>query len=326
QALQIRTKQTQYAHASYRKNEKAPRSAAPRFTALLADRRDPKLDFRTIPPFLFGATLPALPDREVPDLADIDRLLGEEVTPGLAIGERMTRLWLALQAMLPIRDKLDRHPDVAQRWLRSLDRWGAAASWFGLHAHLGVSPIVAQSERARLIARGGCAESAIPFGPLASARYSIGRREAHGMRRWRELNAVVEEAKQALALGGGDAAGYFSIMGHAFLQNGRLFGARHAFERSFTLRSAEPTDARVGEGMIDLGFVQLLTLSPWRGLGMMEDGLARLEEAGNVEFMLKSMKKLEIGYRLLLRREEAAALSARRNRLAARSEIFDQMS
>ena len=78
--------------------------------------------------------------------------------------------------------------------------------------------------------------------------------------------------------------------------------------------------------MIDLGFVQLLTLSPWRGLGMMEDGLARLEEAGNVEFMLKSMKKLEIGYRLLLRREEAAALRARRNRLAARSEIFDQMS
>jgi len=53
----------------------------------------------------------------------------------------------------------------------------------------------------------------LPFGEMASARYSIGRREVYGWRRYREFLRVVDDAQAALHTGIGDRAGYYAIMG-----------------------------------------------------------------------------------------------------------------
>jgi hypothetical protein len=299
-------------------------SSLGRLTTLLAIRRDPRLDFRTATPFLFNLSLPSIIDqRPHPDLDVIDRLLAEEQGGILPMSERLSRLWLAIQEILPARPLLDRNRDLRDRWLQVLERWSAAASWFGLHAHLAVSPFTAQAERARLV-EASRAGQPLPFGALASARYSIARRESYGWRRYREFVRVADDAGSALEAGAGDRAGFYSIMGHAYMQNGRLFAAVHAFEDSLRIRSSADNDARIGEGMADLGFVLFLTLKRERGIRIMEEGIARLEASGAVEFLLKSMKKLELAYRLAGRKELALRLRQRRLRLAVEREAFDQ--
>jgi len=109
------------------------------------------------------------------------------------------------------------------------------------------------------------------------------------------------------------------------MQNGRLFAATHAFEESLGIRVAERSDARVGEGMADLGFVLFLTLRINRGMRMMEDGIARLEMSGATEFLLKSMKKLELAYLFTGRRGPRQRLKERRIHLALKREAFDQI-
>lgn len=296
-----------------------------RFTSILAWRRDPKLDFRSAMPFLFGISLPPIEDRRPhPDLDVIDRLLAEERAKDLLTSERLSRVWLALQEMLPARRRVTSEPELTERWLDALGRWSSAASWFGLHAHLGVSPFIAHSERARIIEASSESGAALPFGPIASARYSIARREAFGLRRYREFDKVVADTKKALETGAGDQAGYLSIMGHAFIQNAKLLSAVEAFVQSADLREAEGDAARVGEGRCDLGFALFLTLRRTRGIRMMEEGIALLEAGKDRGFLFKSMRKLEIAYRLSGRAEEANRLKARRASEAENAEMFDQ--
>lgn len=307
------------------------------FTSLLAIRREPRLDFREAPRFLFGLSLPPISrpvpdgrggvrflDQRHPDLDNVDRLLEGAEEAGLEIGERLSRLWLAIQEILPARERLPADAELADRWLKALGRWSDAASWFGLHAHLGVSPLIAQAERARLIEASAEAGRRMPFGELASARYSIARKEANGVRRYREFARVIDHVDDALDAGGGDRAGYFSIKGHALLQNGRLLGARHAFEQSLAMRTAEGKPGRIGEGKTDLGFSRFLTLDP-AGIPIMREGIDLLAQAGGGAFMLKSMKKLELAYRLTGRRDLARDLAARRTAQAVDQEVFDQI-
>jgi hypothetical protein len=295
------------------------------FTSILARRRDPKLDFRSAMPFLFGLSLPPIGDTQLhPNLDVIDRLLTEERTENLLTSERLSRVWLALQEMLPARRRISSDKDLTERWLAALGRWSSAASWFGLHAHLGVSPFIAHAERARIIEGASGTNELLPYGPMASARYSIARREAFGLRRYREFNRVVTDSKRALETGKGDRAGYLSIMGHAFIQNARLLSAIEVFEQSLRLREAEGAAARIGEGKCDLGFALFLTLRYERGISMMEKGIALLENSKDPGFLFKSMRKLEIAYRLSGRGEEARQLKVRRANEAGDAEMFDQ--
>lgn len=310
--------------AAFLELAEARRSSVGVFTSLLAWARDPKLDFHTAMPFLFGVTLSPIGDvQKHPNLDVIDRLLDEERREP-AMSERLSRLWLAIQELLSARQELTSDPDLAGRWLRGLDRWSSAASWFGMHAHLGVSPFTAHSERARIIEVSSPRFDLMPFGPLASARYSIARREAFGLRRYREFNKVIADCKRALEIGKGDQAGYLSIMGHALIQNARLLSAIEAFKQSLNLRQREGVDARVGEGECDLGFALFLTFQYRRGIRMMEEGIVLLEGASNPGFRFKSMRKLELAYRLSGRSDLARRLRARRTREASEAEMFDQ--
>ena len=308
--------------AAYLAFETGVKSRQGWFTALLARRRDPVLNFTKMAGFLDGISLPHLSGH--PDLDVVDRLLAAETEPNLLLSERMSRLWLAVQEMLPHREFLAKEPPLLERWLTALDRWSSAASWFGLHAHLLVSPLTTHAERAKLIVASRTPQFSIPYGPMASARYSIARREALGLRRRREMNKVIADSKSAIEAGGWDEAGALAIMGHALIYNGRLSSAADAFERGLALREQERDEARIGEGQCDLGFAIFLTDNINRGIRMMEDGIALLERTDAIGFYLKSMKKLELAYRLTRRREEALAAKHRRAEKAMQEEFFDQ--
>jgi hypothetical protein len=308
--------------AAYRSVEGKLKASSGWFTTLLAQRRDPVLDYRRTMGFLYGVTLPPLSGH--PDLDVIDRLVSAAQEPNLVLSERLSRLWLAIQEMLPHRQKLLGEPPLLERWLDCLDQWGGAASWFGLHAHLGVSPLVTQADRARAITASNPLKASIPYGPMASARYSIARREALGMRRMREMRKVIAESKLAIGAGDWDDAGAYAIMGHAFIYSGRLLAAVDAFERSLSLREQERNAARIGEGKCDLGFGLFLTGRVPLGVRMMEEGIQLLESSGDSGFYLKSSKKLELAYKLMFRRDEAVAQRKRRMDRAVAEEFFDQ--
>jgi hypothetical protein len=312
----------QKAVAAYRTVERRMESSQSWFTTFLARRRDPVLDFRKTMGFLYDVVLPPLSRH--PDTDVIDRLLAAEQEPDLLLSERLSRIWLAIQEMLPHRAALANEPPLLERWLTSLDRWSSAASWFGLHAHLGVSPLITHADRARLILTNRSLKISVPYGPMASARYSIARRETPGIRRWREMNRVIADSRRSIDLGDWDNAGAFAIMGHAMIYNGRLWSAADSFERGLALRERERIPARIGEGKCDLGFARFLTGRISSGIEMMEEGIGLLESADALGFYLKSMKKLEFAYRLTRRRDEALEARRRRTERAMKEEFFDQ--
>jgi hypothetical protein len=307
--------------AAYAEVKRKLEAAQGRFTSLLARRRDPALDYRKMTRFLYGVGLPPLTGH--PNLDVVDRLLKAEQEPDVLLSERLSRLWLAIQELLPHRDKLAQEPPFLERWLTCLDRWSAAASWFGLHAHLGVSPLVTHGDRARLI-EDMSVKTPIPYGPMASARYSIARREAVGVRRYFEMRKVIKDSRRAIDAGDWDNAGAYAIMGHAFIYNIRLWSAVDAFERGLALRKQEKNEARIGEGECDLGFAMFLTGRVRSGIRRMEDGISLLENSDALGFYLKSMKKLELAYKVTRQRDKANKLRRRRTERATADEFFDQ--
>lgn len=300
------------------------RSPIARFTSFLARARDPEIDFTRTNPFLFGQTLPPLDGQTQPNVDAFDFAFAAGQDPALPLSERMSRIWLALQELLPFRDALAGEPELVKRWLEALDSWSSAASWFGLHSHLAVSPLVAHAERARLIAATPSMTLAVPYGPLSSARYSMARRQPLGLRRRREMRKVIEEASLAIDTGQGDEAGYRSIIGFAFIQNGNPWRSIEPFEGSLEQRRREGDEGRLGEGLADLGFALFLSLRHRRGLDMMREGVAHLERSDRVGAYLRALRKLELACSLTLRRSEAHALRERRLARAVSEEYFDQ--
>jgi hypothetical protein len=294
-----------------------------RFTTFLAVRRDPRIDYRDVGSFLFGMSLPPI-DRE-PDLDAHDQLFREGQDPALSLSDRMTRLWLALQQLLPFRADIPRESELALRWQATLDVWSSCASWFGLHSHLAVSPLVAQAERARLLEGQASLKLPIPYGPLSSARYSMARRQAFGPRRRAEMDVVVKEAELAIKSPDADEAGARSIIGFALLQNFRPGAAVDQFECSLALRQREGDEGKIGEGLADLGLGLFLQGHPWRGTELLEQGVAKLGRTDRHGFHLRTMKKLEYAYLMTGRWRLAAAVREQRKRKAAEGEYFDQL-
>jgi hypothetical protein len=138
------------------------------------------------------------------------------------------------------------------------------------------------------------------------------------------MNKVIADSRRSIEVGGWDDAGAYAIMGHALLYNARPWSAAEAFERGLVLRRGERVEARIGEGLCDLGFARFLTGRVDSGIRMMEDGIARLEGTDALGFYLKSMKKLELAYKLTRQREKAAIARQSRVERAAREEFFDQ--
>jgi tetratricopeptide (TPR) repeat protein len=308
---------------AYRKVSRRLRSPLGRFTTFLAERRDVRIDYRTVDPFLFGLSLP--PTRREPNLDAHDQLFRAGQDPGLTLSDRMTRLWLALQELLPFRPDISGDQELATRWHASLDAWASCASWFGLHSHLGVSPLIAQAERARLFESRPSLRLPVPYGPLSSARYSMARRQVFGRRRKAEMDIVVREAEQAIALGSGDEAGARSIIGFALLQNLRPGAAIEEFERSLKLRQAEQDEGRIGEGLADLGLALFVRRHPWRGTELLREGVEMLGRTDRHGFHLRTMKKLEYAYWATGQWRLARKTREQRTRKARSSEYFDQM-
>ncbi|HEX8621138.1 MAG TPA: hypothetical protein VF718_04140 [Allosphingosinicella sp.] len=308
---------------AYKRVSTSMRSPLARFTTFLALGRDPRIDYRKVEPFLYGLSLPN--DRRKPNLDVHDELFRGGQDPSLSLSDRMTRLWLALQELMPFRSDIEDDPELAGRWQGSLDAWGSCASWFGLHSHLAVSPLIAQAERARLFESRPALRLPVPYGPLSSARYSMARRQVLGRRRSAEMDRVVDEARMAIASGGGDEAGARSIIGFALLQNIRPGAAIEQFQLSLELRKAQGDEGLVGEGLADLGLARFLSGHPWKGTELLAEGVDMLGRSDRHGFHLRTMKKLEYAYWATGRWKQARRIREERTEKARAGEYFDQL-
>src|SRR5208283_389297 len=96
---------------------------------------------------------------------------------------KLSRLWLVMRELMPAAPSEPRFAEYLPFWDQALGRWGSAAAWYGLHAHLYLGGLAALQSVAdvRAILRDRClmratpAETAPPSTALASALYSIAK-------------------------------------------------------------------------------------------------------------------------------------------------------
>lgn len=298
------------------------RSRSGKFHTLLARQRDPSISSHTTMPFLYGASLPHADDI---DLALTDSLINEGQNFSYSIMRRLSFLWLAIQGLLPYRN--DMNPEISRRWQNALSAWAKAAAWLGIHTHLGVSPLVTFAEVARSIAKNETdtkSRSAMPYAGLASARYSVAKREAWGLRRMLEFDAVVAESRKILETNSADQ-GMLSILGNALMQKGKLIDARQVFDKSLQLRLKSGDTDAIGEGECDLGTALLLSGSILSGTTLLKEGVEKLRTRTEKGFYLRGLKRLELAYWLNGKPFDAARLRRTRHEIAANHDYFDQL-
>lgn len=96
---------------------------------------------------------------------------------------RLTRLWLAIRELMAAPLGEPKYREFLPFWNEALGQWGAAAAWYGLHAHvfLGGRAALGTLARVRALLRQGperiadAATVAHPATALASATYSIAK-------------------------------------------------------------------------------------------------------------------------------------------------------
>lgn len=296
------------------------------FHLALALRRDPGIDYLTTTPFLYGASIPGR--GYVPTFENLDQLLREAANTELPLLDRMSRIWLVLQDLLTVRPMIGKDVALTSHWERALKQWGSCSAWFGLHTHLAVSPLIAQSERMRIAASSASTmpERLMPYGAIASARYSVARRERLGWRRDRELKVAGDEAQKAIDLNrDGDLIGNYAILAHSLLRRGRLLGAKEGFEQCLNLSKAKQDMGRLGEALLDLGFVNFILLRRKTGLQMMEEGIELLGNHSEFGQHLRGLRKLEFVYRVSGRYSDARRLNKLRKDGAKKKNYYDQL-
>ena len=281
-----------------------------------------------------------------PDLGRAELLLNQVATSvrgeqAMPHGVALFRLWSAMRELMDKSDASLNDPAAAQLWDRAFGLWASKASWFGLHGHLWMGPLAALNSQVSL--RGRHRDNAVfsgdrdvrePFGAKASAIYSIAQRMRTRERKFFHYRQAVTLATTAIQADANARQGTLSIRAHSLMRMGRLghgwklWEAKEDFETALRLRERSgASEASIGEIMADLGFCQILTGRPRRGLDLLQDGIRGLRSdtsANGQAFLARGLKKLELGAKLAGRATLAREARDERLRLAGDIEALDQ--
>jgi hypothetical protein len=257
-------------------------------------------------------------------------------------GARLFRLWAAMRELMDDAEETLNDPSIAPLWDRAFGLWASNASWFGLHGHLWMSPLAAVQSQITLRRRfatepafHNATQVREPLGARASALYSIAQRVHSRPRKLRHYQQVASLATQAIELDANARQGSLSIRGHASMQMAglgflwKLWDAADDFKQSLKLReSSGESAASVGEAKVDLGLCSIL-LGRWRtGIALQQEGvtLMRNNDSPNGKaFLARGLRSLELGARIIRRKDIVAAAWEERLRLAAEIEAIDQI-
>lgn len=265
------------------------------------------------------------PDRDL-----IDELLGlARHQPDQE--RKLARLWLALRELMAAPHPEARGRDFLLQWNAALGAWGAAAAWYGLHAHLYLGGRAALGSLVRVRARlreqppanVEPASIAHPAGALASATYSIAK-----LAPWRERRALLDEALGHLDMPPAsprEESNHAGMRGSIWLRRGHPWRAVEHYRIALRLReSLGDSPARLGESISELGFAYLFTGRFFAGRDLLQQGVTLLTD-GDVGFLIRAKKKLACGLWLTGRRDLARRERNEAAQLAHQHRLFDQL-
>ena len=246
---------------------------------------------------------------------------------------RLTRLWIALRELIGTQPPTDPHDPLFACWNDALSAWADSASWYGLHAHLALSPLAAINSLATI--RGNARRASLsdapelqhPGGRLASAWYSIGRKLVERRSRRTAFEEAEREINQALAAQHSNRSNLLAIRGSVYRQRWQLSQAVADYEEVVRLRQGSNfDDGALGEGLSELGFGYLCQGRFSKGVQYMEKGTALLLRGGQREgFTARALRKLALGYLITGRLAQARDTRSRAREVALSVHANDQI-
>lgn len=212
--------------------------------------------------------------------------------------DKLALLWMALRHCMPITPAAPKELMIASS--RALSAWVSTASWAGLHGHgyvgvlAGLNSIKTISETVGRFGDEG-RESVLSAvnGGLASQYYSVSK-------------LIDNDADKAVllqrAIGAVDAAlennesmdRVLPVKAAVLVALERKTEALETYRDVLTLRqnSPNPSLAAIGEAESDLGWGYFLTGQGGKALEMVESGIRKLRESGNIHFTVRQLRKL----------------------------------
>ncbi|WP_424986379.1 DUF4062 domain-containing protein [Microbulbifer sp. S227A] len=304
---------------------------------LVREMRDPRLRF------LNGSSVPQTPGASAIEiertLAAIDARStadGEGLVP-VTQGAMLFRVWAAMRDLAASDNFIASKPERPEAWDTLLTHWQKAASWFGLHGCIYLSPLAVINTRQAL-----WEQNSEKFGNLeelttsrASAYYSLAQRmhtRAQTRRGFQQSRALATRAYDQL---GNAAVGSLMIRCHA---NIRLAGLGSPLLISDALADArkalEIYDMGVGdltgrgEALVSLGFCKAITGRLRTGKADMRHGLHLLSQnptPNGRSFYAKGGKMVARAGRLLL--DTRLRIDGEEAQIAAATAVgaFDQL-
>lgn len=247
--------------------------------------------------------------------------------------DRLTRLWIVLRELIGTLPPTDPQDPLFQYWNEALSGWADSASWYGLHAHLALSPLAAINSIASIRDNARAGSPAClpllqhPGGQLATAWYSIGRKLIRGEARKAAFATAEAEIDQALGAGFSNRSNLFAIRGSVYRQQWRLSKAVADYEEVVKLRRADHADeGAIGEGLSELGFGYLCQGHLRKGTRYMEEGASLLVgSAIRTGFTARALRKLALGYFLTGRFQLGRTVKAQARQLAIGIHANDQV-
>jgi tetratricopeptide (TPR) repeat protein len=242
---------------------------------------------------------------------------------------KLSRMWLAARELmaasyLPKDVQADnRLTDFLPLWERVLGFWTSAAAWNGWHGHIyagTVAPLHSQT-----IIRAQMNSSSPPYGPLASAYYSIANLMPVGFRRLGCMKRAGKYVQDAIRLSGGQNAGELAIRGSIRLRCGNPWGAVSDFKTMLRLRERAGADEELlGDAMVHLGYGYLFCGHWLKGRNYLERGVRAVSTNANHPSIARAKRKLALAYKLTGRFADSKSVYEDAQKDAIRLGALDQ--
>lgn len=197
---------------------------------------------------------------------------------------QLSFLWMAIRELSTGNfNDVDRLP----LWQDIMKEWGSTSAWLGLHGYMNTGTIAALHTQAHLRQRG--ATQAIPYGGLASALYSVGKRFQAATQKRRIFQRSAKLATLQMQADPSGICGCLSIRASARMQIAQLnrpwvaLEGLHDYYRAYKWsQKLGHDDHTVGFALVEFAYAQfkLANQIHWRkseALRRMRDGVAMTE-------------------------------------------------
>jgi len=264
---------------------------------------------------------PQFADHPYPDARVVQECMDQSQTVK-SEGRRLARLWVGMRELMCAPYWMAEGIAWRDQWDWFLKAWNSAGAWYGLHGHLELGYLAALNSLGdiRSIARNKDKRLLDdpawdpPFSSQASAYYALARRVSSRSLRWRGLLKAYRLLQKAVYRDPISQSNILAIKGSVLLALGVPTGVL-TYRQVLRIREKAnaPTGA-IGEAMSELGYGYARMGLRSKGVGLLRDGIALMEQAGyRGGFIVRAQYKLADVYSRI--GNESMAETARKDAL-----------